>query len=56
MVFGETRERLASPGAPPDADLRIILRIQSEEDVIGSFWDPRRVALRLLEEKGCATG
>lgn len=52
MVSGESRERLASPGGPPDADLGIILHIQSEEDAIGPFWDPRSVTLRLLEEKG----
>ena len=56
MVSGETHERLASPGGLPDADPGIILHIQSEGDVIGPFWDPRSVALRLLEEGGCTTG
>src|ERR1700733_1713859 len=49
---GQNRERLAIPGGPPDADLGLILHIQSEEDAIGPFWDPRSVTIRLLEEKG----
>jgi hypothetical protein len=52
MISGETRERLASPGGLPDVDLGIILHIQSEEDAICPFWDPRSVTLKLLEEKG----
>ena len=42
----------AIPGGPPDADLGLILHIQSEGDAIGPFWDPRSVTIRLLEEKG----
>jgi hypothetical protein len=53
LVFGETRERLASPG---NDDLGIILHIQSEEDAIGPFWDPRSIAIRLLEKKGINSG
>lgn len=49
---GQNRDRLAIPGDPPDADLGLILHIQSEEDAFGPFWDPRSVTTRLLEEKG----
>lgn len=49
---GQNRDRLATPGGPPDADLGLILHIQSEEDAIGPFWDSRSVTIRLLEEKG----
>ena len=52
QVSGQARDRLASPGGPEDADLGLILHIQSEEDVIGNFWDPRSATIRLLEEKG----
>ena len=38
---GEGRERLALPGGPADADLGVILHVQSEDDTIGPFWDPR---------------
>ncbi|KIX01560.1 uncharacterized protein Z518_09286 [Rhinocladiella mackenziei CBS 650.93] len=48
---GQNRDRLAAPDGPPDADLGLILHIQSEEDTIGPFWDPRSVTIRLLEEK-----
>ena len=37
QVSGQARDRLASPGGPEDADLGLILHIQSEEDVIGNF-------------------
>ena len=52
QVSGQVRDRLASPGGPEDADLGLILHLQSEEDVIGNFWDPRSATIRLLEEKG----
>lgn len=52
QVSGQARDRLASPGGPEDADLGLILHLQSEEDVIGNFWDPRSATIRLLEEKG----
>jgi hypothetical protein len=52
QVSGGSRDRLASPGGPEDADLGIILHLQSEEDAIGNFWDPRSATIRLLEEKG----
>jgi hypothetical protein len=52
QVSGKGCDRLASPGGPEDADLGIILHLQSEEDAIGNFWDPRSAAIRLLEEKG----
>jgi hypothetical protein len=52
QVSGEGRDRLASPEGPEDADLGIILHLQSEEDAIGNFWDPRSATIRLLEEKG----
>jgi hypothetical protein len=34
---GQTRDRLTIPGGPPDADLGLILHVQSEEDTIGPF-------------------
>jgi hypothetical protein len=52
QVSGGGRDRLASPGGPEDADLGIILHLQSEEDAISNFWDPRSATIRLLEEKG----
>ena len=52
QVSGQARDRLARPGGPEDADLGLILHIQSEWDVIGDFWDPRSATIRLLEEKG----
>lgn len=52
MESCQSRDRLAAPGGPPDVDLGLILHIQSEEDTIGPFWDPRSVTIKLLEEKG----
>jgi len=52
QVSGKGCDKLASPGGPADADLGIILHLQSEEDAIGNFWDPRSATIRLLEEKG----
>jgi hypothetical protein len=51
-ISGEGRDRLARPGGPPDADLGLILHVQSEDDVIGEFWDPRSATINLLQEKG----
>ena len=52
QVSGQGRNRLTSPGGPEDADLGLILHLQSEDDVVGDFWDPRSATIRLLEEKG----
>lgn len=48
----ETRERLAAPGGPEDADLGLILHVQSEDDAIGPFWDPRSMTISFLKQKG----
>lgn len=47
----EDRERLANPGGPEDADIGIILHVQSEDDIIDEFWDPRSATIRLLADK-----
>lgn len=49
---GQDRDRLARPGGPEDADLAIILHLQSEEDAIGAFWNPSSPTIQLLSEKG----
>ena len=46
QVSGQARDRLASLGGPEDADLGLILYLQSEEDIIGNFWDPRSARIR----------
>jgi hypothetical protein len=51
-LSGESRERLVCPGGPEDAGVGLILHIQSKDDAIGSFWDPRSATIRLLEEEG----
>jgi len=52
QLSGEGRERLANPAGPEDADLGVILHVQSEDDTIDSFWDPRSATMRLLKDKG----
>lgn len=49
---GQSRDRLARPGGPEDADLAIVLHLQSEEDAIGAFWNPSSPTIQLLREKG----
>jgi hypothetical protein len=51
-ISGEDRDRLARPGGQPDADLGLILHVQSEDDVIDDFWDSRSATINLLQEKG----
>jgi len=51
-ISGESRDRLARPGGPPDADLGLILHVQCEDDAIGEFWDPQSATINLLQEKG----
>lgn len=49
---GQSPDRLARPGGPEDANLAIILHLQSEEDAIGAFWNPSSPTIQLLREKG----
>ncbi|KAI9870338.1 MAG: hypothetical protein M1830_004363 [Pleopsidium flavum] len=51
-ISGEGRDRLARPGGPADANLGLILHVQSEDDVLGGFWDSRSATISLLHEKG----
>jgi hypothetical protein len=51
-ISGSDRTRLAAPGSPPVAALGLILHVQSEDDTIEKFWDPRSATMNLLEEKG----
>ncbi len=51
-LSGEGRDRLARPGGPADANLGLILHVQSEDDVIDKFWDSRSATISLLHEKG----
>ncbi|MCJ1388950.1 hypothetical protein MMC18_001801 [Xylographa bjoerkii] len=51
-ISGEGRDRLARPGGPADANLGLVLHVQSEDDVLGGFWDSRSATISLLHEKG----
>lgn len=51
-ISGEGRDRLARPGGPADANQGLILHVQSEDDVLGGFWDPRSITISLLHEIG----
>jgi len=51
-ISGEGRDRLARPGGPADANLGLILHVQSEDDVLGGFWDSRSATISLLLGKG----
>jgi hypothetical protein len=51
-ISGEGRDRLARPGGPADANLGLILHVQSEDDVLGGFWNSRSATISLLHEKG----
>ncbi|KAK6513418.1 hypothetical protein TWF281_005044 [Arthrobotrys megalospora] len=48
------RERLGYPSGPEDADIGVILHLQTEEDTIGPFWDKRSATIQLLQQKGFA--
>lgn len=39
---GERQDRLARPAGPEDADLGLILHIQSEDDSIGAMWNSKK--------------
>lgn len=52
QVSGLKKDRLARPGGPEDADLGIILHLQSEEDTIGPFWNEESATIDLLMRKG----
>ena len=47
-ISGEGRDRLARLGGPVDANLGLILHVQSEDDVLGGFWDSRSATISLL--------
>lgn len=49
---GKNSARLAKTSGPEDATFGVILHLQSEDDDIEEFWDPRSATIRLLEEKG----
>lgn len=49
---GQDERRLADSSGPEDAELGIILQVQSEDDVIGAFWDTRSATIGLIDEKG----
>ncbi|KAJ4151359.1 hypothetical protein LMH87_012063 [Akanthomyces muscarius] len=49
---GQDERRLADSSGPEDAELGIILHVQSEDDVIGAFWDTRSATIGLIDEKG----
>lgn len=49
---GDNETRLAQPGGSPDADLGLVLHIQSEDDQIEGFWDKRSATISLLQDKG----
>lgn len=51
-LSGETRERLAGPGGPEDANLGLILHLQTKKIGWGCFWDPESRTIALLNRKG----
>lgn len=52
QISAQSLERIGFPGGPESAGLGLILHIQSEEDTIGPFWDPRSATIQLLQKKG----
>lgn len=51
-LSGESRERLAGPGGPEDANLGLILRVQTKKIGWGCFWDPESPTIALINQKG----
>lgn len=51
-LSGQNRDRLTRPGGPEDADLGIVMHLQTKEGPIDKFWDEEGATIALLQEKG----
>lgn len=46
------RDRLTRPGGPEDANLGIIMHLQTKQGPIDKFWDQESATIALLQDKG----
>ena len=51
-LSGNSRERLAAPSGPPDAELGILMHCQTKDGQIGPFWDVQNQSISALHQKG----
>ena len=52
IISGCDRDRLSCPGGPPDAELGVILHVETKDIEFGNFYDPDNETMKLLRTKG----